>query len=62
MTSGDSDRVGGKGEELKGRAQEAMGDLTGNEDQKVEGQANQGKGKLDQAKGDVKNAVDDLTS
>jgi uncharacterized protein YjbJ (UPF0337 family) len=62
MTSGDSDRLGGKGEELKGRAQEAVGDLTGNEDQQAEGQANQGAGKFDQAKGDVKNAVDDLTS
>jgi len=61
MTSGDSDRLGGKGEELKGRVQEAVGDLTGNEDQQVEGQANQGQGKLDQAKGDVKNVVSDLT-
>jgi uncharacterized protein YjbJ (UPF0337 family) len=62
MTSGDSDRAGGKGEELKGRVQEAVGDLTGNEDQKIEGQTNQGKGKLDQAKGDVKNVVSDLTN
>ncbi|HEX6506586.1 MAG TPA: CsbD family protein [Chloroflexota bacterium] len=61
MTSGDSDRLGGKGQELKGRAQQAVGDLTGNEDQQAEGVANQGEGKLDQAKGDVKNAVDDLT-
>ncbi len=61
MSSGDNDRVGGKGEELKGRTQEAVGDLTGDDDKKAEGQANQGKGKLDQAKGDIKNAVSDIT-
>lgn len=61
MDSGDSDRLSGKGQELKGRAQEAVGDLTGNEDQQAEGQENQGAGKFDQAKVSVKNAVSDLT-
>lgn len=41
-----------KGEELKGRAKEAGGDLTGDEDMKREGKA-------DQASAKVKDAADD---
>ncbi len=55
------DRTRGKVDELKGRAQEAVGDLTDNEDQQAEGQANQLKGKGEQVIGDVKNAVKDAT-
>jgi uncharacterized protein YjbJ (UPF0337 family) len=61
MTSGTSDKLSGKGEELKGRTQQAVGDLTGDGDQKAKGRNEQDKGKLNQAKGGIKNAVDDLT-
>jgi uncharacterized protein YjbJ (UPF0337 family) len=40
-------------DDLKGRAKEAVGDLTDNDDMKREG-------KLDQAGGKVKDAVDDV--
>lgn len=40
-------------DDLKGRAKEAVGDLTDNDDMKREG-------KLDQATGKVKDAVDDV--
>lgn len=53
------DRTQGKVDELKGRGKEAVGDLTGNEDQQAEGQADQVQGKGEQVKGDVKNAIKD---
>lgn len=40
-------------DDLKGRAKEAAGDLTGNDDLKREG-------KIDQATGKVKDTVDDV--
>jgi uncharacterized protein YjbJ (UPF0337 family) len=40
-------------DDLKGRAKEAVGDLTDNEDMKREG-------KIDQASGKVKETVDDV--
>jgi uncharacterized protein YjbJ (UPF0337 family) len=40
-------------DDLKGRAKEAVGDLTDNDDMKREG-------KLDQASGKVKDTVDDV--
>lgn len=55
------DRSQGKADEFKGRAREAYGDLTGNEDQKAQGQAEQAQGKGKQVVGDLKNAVNDLT-
>lgn len=45
---------GGKLEEMKGRAKEATGDLTGRDDLKREG-------KVDRAEGSVKGAVDDVS-
>lgn len=55
------DRAEGKGDELKGKAQEAFGDLTGDDEAKAKGQANQGKGKVEQVGGDIKQAVSDAT-
>lgn len=46
---------------MKGRAREAYGDLTGNEDQQAQGQAEQAQGKGEKVVGDVKNAVSDIT-
>ncbi len=54
----------GKKDELKGRAKEAAGDLTGNKDLKREGQsdkaAGQVKQKVEGAKDWVEDKIDDL--
>ena len=53
--------IGDKAEELKGRAKEAAGDLTGDEDLRREGKADQAGAKLKQKLGDIK-AKDKLAS
>ena len=55
------DRAQGTADDLKGRAREAYGDLTGDQDQQDKGQAEQAKGKGEKVVGDVKNAVSDIT-
>ncbi len=54
----------GKKDELKGRAKEAAGDLTGNKDLKREGQSDKAAGKVKQkvegAKDWVEDKIDDL--
>lgn len=55
------DKAQGTTDDLKGRAREAYGDLTGNEDQQAQGQAEQAQGKGEKLVGDVKNAVSDIT-
>ena len=54
----------GKNDELKGRAKEAAGDLTGNKDLKREGQSDKAAGKVKQkvegAKDWVEDKIDDL--
>ena len=60
--TGTDDKIEGKGEELKGRVQQAVGDLTDDQDQQDKGAGSKVKGKAQQAVGDVKNKVDDLTS
>lgn len=49
----------GKTDELKGKAQEAWGNVTGDEDEKAKGKGNQVKGHAKQAAGQVKDALDD---
>jgi uncharacterized protein YjbJ (UPF0337 family) len=53
------DKVQNKGEELKGRAKEALGDATGNEQWQAEGKAERAKGSLKQAAEKVKDAFRD---
>jgi uncharacterized protein YjbJ (UPF0337 family) len=48
-----------KPDELKGKAQEAWGNLTGDEDEKAKG--NQVKGHAERAAGQVKDALKDAT-
>jgi uncharacterized protein YjbJ (UPF0337 family) len=50
-----------KGEEVKGKAKEAVGDATGNEQWQAEGKADQAKGSLKQAGEKVKDAVKGMT-
>lgn len=47
----------GKADELKGRAKEAAGAITGDGDLKREGQADQTEGKMKQAAHDAKEAL-----
>ncbi|MBN9742500.1 CsbD family protein [Amycolatopsis sp. A1MSW2902] len=52
-----SDTAGHKAEELKGKAKEALGNATGNEQWQAEGKAEQAKGALKQAGEKVKDAA-----
>lgn len=51
------DHVKGKWNEVKGKAKEEIGHISGNEEQAAEGVADQIKGKLQKGLGDVKDAV-----
>ncbi|MEV0068880.1 MULTISPECIES: CsbD family protein [unclassified Amycolatopsis] len=55
-----NDKMQNKADELKGRAKEALGNATGNEQWQAEGKADQAKGALKQAGEKVKDAVDGL--
>jgi uncharacterized protein YjbJ (UPF0337 family) len=50
-----------KPDELKGKAQEAWGSLTGDEDEKTKRKGNQVKGHAEQAAGQVKDALKGAT-
>jgi uncharacterized protein YjbJ (UPF0337 family) len=50
----------GRMDEYKGRAKEATGDLTGNEELQREGEADQASGKLKQTFENIKDKADDL--
>jgi len=52
-----NDKAENKAEELKGKAKEAVGDATGNEQWQAEGKAEQAKGSLKQAGEKVKDAI-----
>ena len=51
--------MSGKTDDLKGRAKEAAGDLSGNDDLQREGKADQTKGKVKEKVDDAKNWVED---
>ncbi|RSM71685.1 CsbD family protein [Amycolatopsis sp. WAC 01375] len=53
------DKISNKAEEFGGKAKEAAGDATGNEELRAEGQADQAKAGLKGAVEDVKDAVGD---
>ena len=58
-TKGPGDeRLEGVGEEIKGKVQQAVGDLTDDERLAAEGEANEGKGKLRQTKADIQQTVE----
>jgi len=56
-----NDKTQGTVDELKGKAEEAYGDVTDNPNAQSQGQADQLKGKGEKVVGDVKNAVSDAT-
>ena len=55
------DKIRDKAQSAKGRAKEAIGNATGNEQWQVEGKADQAKGNLKQAGEKVKDAVKGVT-
>lgn len=54
------DDIKNKAEELAGKAKEAIGDLTGNEQAQVEGKADQAKATGKQVGQDIKDAAEDI--
>ena len=55
----DKDVVEGKVKQAEGKAQDAMGDVTGNADDDVAGKAKQAEGKIQEGFGKAKDAVRD---
>jgi uncharacterized protein YjbJ (UPF0337 family) len=53
------DKAENKSDELKGKAKEAVGDATGNEQWQAEGKTDQAKGNLGQAAEKIKDAAKD---
>jgi uncharacterized protein YjbJ (UPF0337 family) len=49
----------GQGEQLKGRVQQAYGDLTGDQEAQDKGQATENRGTVKEAAGSVKNKIED---
>jgi uncharacterized protein YjbJ (UPF0337 family) len=58
---GIEDQAKGKLDEMKGRGEQAQGDLTGDESKKGEGMLDEAKGKARQAADKAKDAIHDLT-
>jgi uncharacterized protein YjbJ (UPF0337 family) len=61
MDSSTQDKTSGTADQIKGKAQEAWGDITGDEDTQAQGQANQAKGNVEKGVGDLKDAANDFT-
>jgi uncharacterized protein YjbJ (UPF0337 family) len=57
---GMDDKMGNKGEELKGKVKEGVGDATDNERLQAEGEADQASAKAKQAGEHVKDAAKDV--
>jgi uncharacterized protein YjbJ (UPF0337 family) len=57
---GIDDKADNKTDELKGRAKEAAGAITGDDDLKTEGRADQGESKVKQAGEHLKDAAGDV--
>ena len=57
---GIDDKAENKGQDLKGRAKEAAGSITGDEDMKAEGRGDQAESSVKQAGEKVKDAVGDV--
>jgi uncharacterized protein YjbJ (UPF0337 family) len=57
---GFDDKADNKAEDLKGRAKEAAGSITGDDELKNEGRADQAESSVKQAGEKAKDAVDDL--
>jgi uncharacterized protein YjbJ (UPF0337 family) len=58
---GDDDKAAGVADKVKGKVEQATGDLTGDNDMKAQGNRDEMKGSAKKGLGNVKNAADDLT-
>ena len=58
MSDAAADRMDGTMDEVKGKAKEGWGKVTGNEETEAEGQLDQATGKAKQGLADAKEAVD----
>jgi uncharacterized protein YjbJ (UPF0337 family) len=54
------DRIEGNVDEVKGRAKQAAGDITGDSSTRAEGKVDESKGKTEKAAADVKDKAEDL--
>jgi uncharacterized protein YjbJ (UPF0337 family) len=54
------DRIEGSIDEVKGKAKQAAGDITGDSSTRAEGKADEAKGKAERAAAEVKDRADDL--
>ncbi|MGI8827340.1 MAG: CsbD family protein [Chloroflexota bacterium] len=59
--AGEDNKAQGTVDQLKGKAQEGMGKVTGDEDQEAEGKATQTGGKAREGLGNLQDAASDLT-
>ena len=59
--AGEDNKASGTADDLKGKAKEALGSVTGDRETQTEGQGDQVKGNVKKAVGNVKDAVDDAT-
>lgn len=59
--AGEDNKAQGTMDELKGKAQEAMGKVTGDEEQEAKGKGTQAGGEIRQGVGNVQDAADNLT-
>lgn len=57
--SGTQDRMSGAGNEIKGRAEQAWGGVTGDREAQGKGMMDEAKGKVQQGIGDMKDALTD---
>lgn len=55
------DQAKGTGKDVAGKAQEKLGEATGNRETQAKGEARQVEGKVQKKTGDLKEAADDLT-
>ena len=56
----DDTKLKGQGEQVKGRVQKAVGDLTGDKEAQDKGQAAQNRGNVKEGVGSVKDKLDDV--
>jgi uncharacterized protein YjbJ (UPF0337 family) len=57
MSDSDKDRVEGLGSEVKGRAEQGIGGVTGNREQQAQGGVDEAKGNIQQGLGDLKDKL-----
>lgn len=57
--TGSQDRLQGTGDQIKGRAEQALGGITGDREQQGKGMLDEARGTIQKGIGDAKDALDD---